>query len=45
LRITGDRWPSHPKMARTMKTFSNMEINDAAITELKTFSPTLPDQG
>ena len=25
-----------------MKTFSNIEISDAAITVLKTFSPTIP---
>src|SRR5580698_2678701 len=34
---------SHLKTARTMRTLSNMEISDAAISVLNTFSPTIPD--
>src|ERR1700690_3289679 len=34
---------SQAKVPRTINTFSNIEINDAAITVLKTFSATTPD--
>jgi hypothetical protein len=34
---------THPNVARTMKTFNRIDINDAAIAAVKTFSPTNPD--
>jgi hypothetical protein len=34
---------NHLNVPRTIKTFSNIEINDAAMAALRKFSPTIPD--
>jgi hypothetical protein len=39
---TGNFRSSHASVLRTIKTFSNIEINDAARVALRTFSVTIP---
>jgi hypothetical protein len=41
-RFTGDFRSAQAKTSRTTKTFSRIEIRDAAITVLKTLSSTIP---